>query len=64
MTSLIEQLEAALGRDAVLRGAAALEVRDAAQTHGLGAELGVPLAVLRPRSTAEVSLICPHVIRA
>ncbi len=57
MTSLIEQLEAALGRQAVLRGAAALEARDAAQTHGLGADLGVPLAVLRPRSTAEVSLI-------
>ncbi len=57
MTSLVEELEAALGREAVLRGTAALEVRDAAQTHGLGVELGVPLAVLRPRSTAEVSLI-------
>ena len=57
MSSLIEQLEGALGPQAVLRGAAALEVRDTAQMHGLGVDLGVPLAVLRPRSTAEVSFI-------
>ena len=54
MTQLIDQLAAALGPDAVLSGAAALEARDAAQTHGLAVDLGTPLAVLRPRTTADV----------
>ncbi len=57
MSQLVEQLRAALGADAVLHGAAAIEARDAAQTHGLAVDLGAPLAVLRPRSTAEVALI-------
>ena len=52
---LVEALKAALGPDGVLCGEAALEARDAAQTRGLCTGLGVPLAVLRPRSTAEVS---------
>lgn len=57
MTQLLEQLRGALGREAVLEGAAALEARDAAQTHGLAVNLGVPLAVLRPRSTDEVARV-------
>ncbi len=57
MSQLIEALAAALGPEAVLCGGAAREARDAAQTRGLCTELGTPLAVLRPRSTAEVSQI-------
>lgn len=57
MIQLVEALQGALGLDGVLCGEAALEARDAAQTHGLCTGLGAPLAVLRPRSTAEVSRI-------
>ncbi len=57
MTQLIEQLRAALDGNAVLHGAAALEARDAAQTHGLAVDLGVPLAIVRPRSTAQVARV-------
>ena len=57
MRQLIAQLTAALGPDAVLCGAAAIEAREAAQTHGLAVDLGTPLAVLRPRSSVEVARI-------
>ena len=55
MSLLVEQLAAALGADGVLQGTAALEARDAAQTRGLGVQLGTPLAVVKPRSTEEVA---------
>jgi FAD/FMN-containing dehydrogenase len=57
MSQLIEALAAALGAEAVLCGEAALQVRNAAEARGLGTALGAPLAVLRPRSTAEVSRV-------
>jgi FAD/FMN-containing dehydrogenase len=49
---LLDSLRAALGSDGVLEGGLALE-----RAHSPWAELGKPLAVLRPRSTAEVSSI-------
>lgn len=57
MMQLVESLKSALGPDGVLCGEDALAARDAAQTHGLCTVLGTPLAVLRPRSTAEVSRV-------
>jgi FAD/FMN-containing dehydrogenase len=52
MTQLVAELKSALGPGAVLEGAEAL---DAAATPW--ARLGAPLAVLRPRTTAEVAMI-------
>lgn len=52
MTTLLDDLRVAVGEDAVLVGDAALERAQSPWTR-----LGVPLAVLRPRSTEEVSRI-------
>jgi FAD/FMN-containing dehydrogenase len=52
MTALIDQLREALGPDGVLTGEAAAQ-----NAHSPWTRLGEPLAVLRPRSTAEVSAI-------
>src|SRR5438067_10146614 len=52
MTSLLDDLRAALGEDGVLVGEAALERSQSPWTR-----LGTPLAVLRPRSTQQVSAI-------
>ena len=57
MMSLIEKLSSAIGPDSVLVGADALDARDRAQARSLRAQLGTPAAVLRPRSTVEVSTI-------
>lgn len=57
MIPLIEELTHALGPENVLQGEAALQARETAETHGLSPRLGAPLAVLRPRSTAEVARI-------
>jgi len=52
MTSLLDDLRTALGEDGVLVGEAATERAQSPWTR-----LGVPLAVLRPRSTEQVSAI-------
>jgi len=52
MTSLLDDLRAALGEDGVLVGDAAKERSQSPWTR-----LGAPLAVLRPRSTDQVSAI-------
>jgi FAD/FMN-containing dehydrogenase len=57
MSHLIEGLRTALSTGAVLSGPEALDARDTAQARSFGAQLGTPAAVLRPISTAEVSII-------
>jgi FAD/FMN-containing dehydrogenase len=50
--ALLDALNSALGADAVVAGAAAQDL-----AHGVWGSLGAPLAVLRPRSTEQVSAI-------
>jgi FAD/FMN-containing dehydrogenase len=52
MVQLLDDLAAALGPEGVLTGQDALD-----RAHSFWSRLGAPLAVLRPRSTAEVSTI-------
>lgn len=54
---LLERLSLELGPEAILSGTAAESVRDRIETHGINVRVGKPLAVLRPRSTAEVGII-------
>ena len=57
MRQLIDRLRATLGPGGVLEGPDASDARDRAEARSLRAQLGLPTAVLRPQSTAEVSTI-------
>jgi FAD/FMN-containing dehydrogenase len=52
MPALLEDLESAVGPDAIATGEAAAE-----QAYSPWARLGKPLAIVRPRSTAQVSAV-------
>jgi len=52
MTDLLQQLKSLLGEAGVVEGAVATEM-----AHSNWSRLGTPRAVLRPRSTTEISRI-------